>query len=709
MNSPAVAQIDGYKSDQKKWEKEILAAQKRLRTFTRQGNRAIDHYLDNRTYAADDRLDGGSNLNLFHANINTLQSMLYGSTPKITVSREHHDPDDDVARVAAVIYQRILQTEVEATDNTLACTLRSCLQDRLLPGMGVGRVRYTFGTLTESKEGEEGVESEEGADEELAYEEAPIDYVHWTDFLWSWGRTWEEVTWVAFRSWLSKDEVKARFGDDVLVEYKTQFPGDEEARERDLQDPEQKAEIWEIWSKESKCVYWFSIGAEDILDDIEDPLKLDGFLPCPRPMMANLTNNLFIAKCDFAMTQDLYNEIDLLQTRISMITRAVKVVGVYDQSASDSIGRVLSEAMENQLIPVDNWAMFAEKGGLKGVIEWLPLEAVTNTLSQLISLRDQNIDLLYQITGMSDILRGANTDQYTSDGTNQLKAKMGSIRIQALQDDFARFASDLESIKTEVISKHFSVDSIVKQASVQFLPEADRDKIGQALQLIKSPDVKWRVSIKPESIAMIDYAQLKAERTEFLTAMATYLQSAMTAVKSVPGSLPTLLELLKWGMVGFKGSDVLEGTMDRAIQQAKDTPPAEEGGGEDQMKIQLEQMRQQFDKQEQERQNQFEAFKMQQKAQSDERLNLIKQQGEQAKIAADSQANIREIEAKSMADTKKIVEDLQADLRSIAAKLDSALRVEEAQSEFAIAERQIDHAFTMKEQEGREESGEREL
>jgi hypothetical protein len=697
MNSPEIVPIEGYKSDQKKWEKEILAAQKRLRTFIRQGNRAIDQYLDTRSYSVDDRLDGGSNLNLFHANINTLQSMLYGSTPKITVSREHHDPDDDVARVSAVIYQRILQTEVEATENTLACTLRSCLQDRLLPGMGVGRVRYGFGTMTEDTK--EGIESEEGKDEELAYEEAPIDYVHWTDFLWGWGRTWEEVPWVAFRSFLDKKQVKKRFGDDVRVEYKTQFPGDEEARERDLQDPEQKAEIWEIWSKDSKCVYWYSTGADDILGEIEDPLKLDGFLPCPRPMMANLTNNLFIAKCDFAMTQDLYNEIDLLQTRISMITRAVKVVGVYDQSASDSIGRVLTEAVENQLIPVDNWAMFSEKGGLKGVIEWLPLEAVTNTLAQLITLRDQNIELLYSITGMSDILRGANTDQYTSDGTNQLKAKMGSIRIQALQDDFARFASDLESLKTEVISKHFSVESIAQQAAVQFLPEADQDYIVPAIELIKSPEVKWRVSIKPESIAMIDYAQLKAERTEFLTAMATYLQSAMTAVKSVPGSLPTLLELLKWGMVGFKGSDVLEGTMDRAIQQAKDAPPAPEGGGEDQMKMQVEQMRQQFDMQMAQQQSQFELQKMQQMA-------LIKQQGEQQKIEADKQANLAEIEAKSRADSLKIMQDLKADMQVINAKLGASMEVERAQSEYAIAERQTDHAFTMVEQQGKEEGSE---
>jgi hypothetical protein len=164
---------------------------------------------------------------------------------------------------------------------------------------------------------------------------------------------------------------------------------------------------------------------------------------------------------------------------------------------------------------------------------------------------------------------------------------------------------------------------------------------------------------------MIDYAQLKAERTEFLTAMATYLQSAMTAVKSVPGSLPTLLELLKWGMVGFKGSDVLEGTMDRAIQQAKDAPPAQdEGGGAEAMKMQIEQMRQQFDMQDGPTgRTQFELHKMQQKAQADQQMALSSNRVSSRRLRLINARTFAEIEAKSMADSLKIMQDLQADLK----------------------------------------------
>ena len=92
------------------WEKELTAAQKRLRVFTKQGNGVVDRYRNIRGSGDDAILPEGTgtmqSLNLFWSNITTLQSMLYGQTPKIDVSREHHDPDDDIARVACVLSGR---------------------------------------------------------------------------------------------------------------------------------------------------------------------------------------------------------------------------------------------------------------------------------------------------------------------------------------------------------------------------------------------------------------------------------------------------------------------------------------------------------------------------------------------------------------------------------------------------------------------------
>ena len=671
------------------WQKEKSAADKRLRTFARQGNAVVSRYLDERGAAStfrDTNTSTPSRLNLFWRNVSTLQSMLYGNTPKIDVSREHHDPDDDIARVAATLYQRILQTDVEASGEDLPTALKAALQDRLLPGLGICRVRYTYKSVSVSVLDPQSLEPV--MQDQVTDENVPVDYVHWQDFLWGWGRTWSEIPWLGFRSWLTKEEVTKRFGDKIArnLEYKNQLPtGDEKESEgfdSDQKNNVQKAEIWEFWCKKDKKVYWWSAGADIILDIVDDPLNLKGFWPVPRPLMANLTTTLFCPVADYIFAQDLYGEIDVLQTRIHMITRAIKVVGVYDKNAGDSVGRMLQEGLENQLIPVDNWAMFAEKGGLAGTIQWFPVEQVVSTLQTLQAIQQSTIQQLYEVTGMSDLLRGGNTDQYTSDGTNQLKAKFGSINIQALQDEFARFASDLEALKAEVISKHYTQPSIIKQSNAQYMPEADKDKIGPALELMQSPDIKWRVNIRPESIAMIDYAQLKQERTEYLTAIATYLQSATSMAKEVPESLPLLLEFMKFGMVGFKGSNYMEGILDQAIDLAKKTPPKQDNQGQEQQQAMQMAM-------------QLEMQKIQAKSQADLQSIQAKSQAELQKIAMDSQANLAEQNAKNQGDLQKIMADLRADMQIIQAKLDADLAREDAQSSFAVAEEQVAHRDAM--------------
>jgi hypothetical protein len=227
---------------------------------------------------------------------------------------------------------------------------------------------------------------------------------------------------------------------------------------------------------------------------------------------------------------------------------------------------MLNEATENELIPVDNWAMFAEKGGLKGQVDWLPIEEIVKVMQTLAQVREQCIQLLYQVTGMSDILRGA-TDPRETKGAQELKSKYASIRIQAMQDLFAKFASDIQKIKAEIMVKHYQINSIITQSNIAFTPDAQYAQ--GAVALIKDPkNMIWRIQIRPESVAMVDYAQLKQERTEFLMASSQFMQSAAPLAQLDKSVTPTLLELLKWGLSGFKGAQQIEGALDKAIAQA---------------------------------------------------------------------------------------------------------------------------------------------
>lgn len=683
------------------WTKELDAAHKRLRKFQKQGIKVVERYLDKGGELGEQQqTPGHSRLNLFHKNVKTQMDMMYGQSPKIDVTREHYDPDDDAARVASLILQRMLQADVTPSGADCSDLLMSALQDRLLPGLGQGRVRYEYDAVeVEVFDPQKG---EMLAVEQVTDERAPTDYVHWQDFVWGWARTWNEVPWVAFRSYMDKEKFEARFGEEYVdaVEFKKQAADDTMdsglGGDRDQADSIQKTEVWEIWSKEDKKVYWYGKGADKCLDMKDDPLKLLGFFPCPKPLLANVTTTLLVPKADYTFAQDLYNEIDVLQTRIATITRAIKVVGVYDKSAGDSVGRMLKEGSENDLIPVDNWAMFAEKGAIKGVIDWFPVETVVNTLDVLSKIQATKVEQLYEVTGMSDIMRGANTEQYTGVQTQQMKAKMGSISIQAQQDEFARFASDLESLKAEVIATHFDQQSIVKQSSAQFLPMADKEHVPAALELIKSPDVRWRINIKPESLSMVDYAQLKAERTDFLMSMAQFVQSASSAVAAIPESLPLLMEMMKWAMAGFKGSEYLEGTMDKAIQMAAQMPPPgqeEKGPSPEQLRLETEKIKAQVAQQK----GQADLQKIQTKAQADMALAQTKLQGEIQKITVDAQRDMTIEQTQAQNGLIEIARELEAQIAEIQAAMASSLTIERAQAEFDIAAQDNAHENTMRE------------
>jgi hypothetical protein len=332
-------------------------------------------------------------------------------------------------------------------------------------------------------------------------------------------------------------------------------------------------------------------------------------------MISNATTSALIPKSDYMMAQDLYVEIDNLEARIQMLTSALKAVGVYDEK-NDGIKRIFTEGVDNDLIPVKNWASFSEGGGLDGSIDWVPIKEISEVIINLKSLRDDAIGLLYQITGMSEILRGAGSGGKTAAGT-QLEAKFASARVQYVQEDFARFASELLALKGEVITKHFQPQTIIAESNLGATP--DMNYAQQSIQLLKDQYAsEWRIIIKPESLAMIDYAALRTERMEFIQAVGFFTQSLQAMAREMPGSLAMMYELLKFGLSGFKGADEIEGVMDKAIEDAK---VAQEKAAQqppqptpEQVKAQTEagkiKLQAEVDAQEQQRSQQFDMSKM---------------------------------------------------------------------------------------------------
>lgn len=584
-----------------RWRDEITKAEKELEKFHDKGQKVVKRYLDDR---GDSFTEGMRKFNIFTANVGILQSVLYANIPKVRVSRKFNQFGDEPARLASYMLQNALMQDMEERDCDFDQTMREAVEDRLVPGVGCAWVRLetdteekTLEEVTDPLTGE--VISEAATYEQITEQEVCIEHVHWSDFIWSPCRTWSECRWVARRVYMTYDALVDRFGEELARKIPLDYKPDD-AKDGTGNTPEnevfEQAIIYEIWDSQTEKVLWLSKGYTELLDEKDDPLELDGFFPCPKPLFALTSTSKCVPVSDYVIYQDQYEELDQINNRISLLVAACKVVGVYDTS-SQGVQKMLQEAYENTLVPVDNWAMFAEKGGLKGVVDWLPLDTVIQALDKLRQAREDIKGQIYELTGISDIVRG-NTKASETLGAQKIKAQFASTRIQKLQDEVARFAQDILRIKAEIICRHFDPRIIFQLSNIQYSPDVlNQQLVQQALQLLKNEDAfEWRVKVQADSLGQTDYDEQKQEKVEFTNAVATFLQSAATTLKALPSAAPIVFETLKYAVSGFKGSQELEGVIDQGLQAimadiAQQKQQAQNQPNPMQMKLQVEQQK----------------------------------------------------------------------------------------------------------------------
>lgn len=459
----------------REWLAEISAYEKDSEVWVNRSQKIIDRYRDSRKMRNQ---SFQIRYNILWANVQLLKPALYARDPIPRVQRRFKQKDP-ASRYGAQILERCLSYLMEC--GHFGNKMRSAVNDRLLPGRGVIWVRYVP-TMKDVQVGTTD-DDEPMYEEELAYEEALPDYIHWEDFGHTWARTWEEVRAVWRISYLTREELVKRFGDigkDVPL---THSPYEEDKDKTSSQktksvDSQLKAPIYEIWDKDTNRAIWLAKEyKEGVLDVRDDPLELEDFFPCAKPIYATLSNDNLIPTPDYVQYQDQAQELDELTERISLIVKAVKIAGVYDASAK-GIGRLLSEGAENKLIPVSGWAMFAEKGGLKGSMELLPVQQIAQTLVTLYQARDAVKNDIYEVTGLSDIVRGSTVASETATA-QEIKSKYANLRLSETQKDVERLARDVLRLMADLIASKFDRKTLGMMSGVELVTEEQKQMILQ--------------------------------------------------------------------------------------------------------------------------------------------------------------------------------------------------------------------------------------
>ena len=675
------------------WYNTIAQYERSYKTWEDRSDRIVKRYRDD----SRSRNNPNAKFNILWSNVQTITPAIFARLPRPDVSRRFKD-NDPIGRVASMILERALEYEIEHYGDYNSA-MKASVQDRLLGGRGTSWVRYEphiTGGKTED-EPDDGFQITEDIDEaeteggmhredqeRIEYECAPCDYVYWKDFGHTIARTWEEVTAVWRKVYLGRPALVERFGEELggRIPLDTK-PETTKTFNEKMGEGASEACIYEIWDKITGEVIWLSKSMGKILDTKPDPLKLENFWPCPKPMYSTITTDSLIPVPDFALYQDQARQLDTLADRIDGFIQALKVRGVYDAS-EPSLQRLFTEGENNTLLPIKNWGAFAEKQGMAGAINLVDIAPIAAALQSSYQAMDQVKTQIYEIMGIADIQRGQ-TDPNETLGAQIIKSNNASGRLKTMQHDVVNFATSLLSIKAQIICNHFTEDTIIKISGAMQLSDSDKQYIPQALALLKDEPAKnFRIEVTSDSMIYQDEQQEKQDRIEFLGAVSQFMQTALPTAMQAPELTPLLMEMLKFGVTAFKAGKGMEGlideTADKFREQAKKMegqpkPPSAEQQ-KMQMEMQLAQAKMQAEQQQAQQSAQLEQQKIQMQMELEKAKQTYQAQENQLKFQLEDARNTKEAEMEMQ--LNKLKQTAENNKAILIAYLDNATKVETA-------------------------------
>ncbi|MBA8835749.1 MULTISPECIES: hypothetical protein [Rhizobium] len=629
-----------------RWQQELERAQRYFKSWHDRCVKIEKIYLDqqsDQTSAAKRRFP------MLWANTSVLQPAVYARVPQPVVERRFKDAQP-VARMASELVERNLAYMGDEAD--VDSIMRAVRDDFLLCARGTVWLRYEadfepldmgvqpsdppanggfpeglLGSLPGGMGDNGGAPSEVISDERVC-----IDYVHWSDFLHSPARRWKDVTWVARRVPMTDEELEKRFGPDAMTSLQSQGAGSNKgSSQTERAENEGKTHVWEIWCKSENYTAWIADGAPVALEVSEPPLDLTHFWPCPRPAYGTMSTSSLIPVPDYVYYQQQCDEIDLLTKRVNKLTDQLRLKVFYpsgDGAISPAIEKAMRPENDTVMVPIPEWAAFTDKGGSKAIVT-LPIDEVQKVIIACIQARKQLIEDVYQITGISDIVRG-DTQASETATAQRIKSQWGSIRIRDRQSELARFARDIIRLAGEIICDQFQPETLMLVGGIKLPTMAEKHQvqmqmqqmqmaaqqaaaraqqmgqpappppqmppqlqemmqqptIDEVVQLLRNDSIRgFQIDIETDSTIEPDEDAEKQRRMEFVQMIGGFLQQAGAMAQQNPMLVPVMVETLLFAARGFRAGRQLESTLEQVGAQLSEAatapkpppePPAEQ-------------------------------------------------------------------------------------------------------------------------------------
>ncbi len=440
---PEVLSKEKSQSLYKAWDGEICDALKREKKYREKGHQYVEIY--------EGRKSDQVPFAILYSNTETLLPAVYNSRPIPMVMRRFRDADPigkAVCEVSTRTLKYLIDTDSKDYDN-FDDLMTSAALEAVLVNRGVTRFKFVGDMQSE-----------------CVYGEA----VRWDKFFHGYARTWKKVPWIGFEWDMSFDELKKNF--PKIPFDKTKLTEQEDSGTNSGETKEELTgvrtyKVYELWVKKERKVYFFSPAySAGPLRVVDDPLGLVNFFPVPKPMN-------FMKKVSTLVPTPLYEqyrqqalELNDITLRLKAIIKAVKVRGAYN-STIEGIQKML-EAGDNELVPVENMASMPENAGIDKALYIMPISDLVSSAQSLYQQREQIKQVIYEITGISDILRGASVASETATAQN-IKNQWGTLRLKRFQKEVQRYCRESLAIMLEIAAAKFELTTFQQMTGLPFL------------------------------------------------------------------------------------------------------------------------------------------------------------------------------------------------------------------------------------------------
>lgn len=403
--------------------------------------------------------------------------------------------------------------------------------------------------------GEDGLMSIEIEEEgTIEYEEIQPEFVPMSRFHWECVSAWKDVSWCVIDHYLSFDELCTQFGEKVAKEIPLSYGenGDKPGREnRNNKMKPTRALVRECFDRRALKVQIYAEGYDVLLEDLDDPYDLMDFYPFPKPMFGTMGDDGLNPVPEYIYYQDQHAELNTITQRIDKLLQVVKYRGFYDGSGDTFVE--IDTMQDGDFKPLSNYAeLVAAMGGsfdMNKMIAAIPTAQAQQILNSMYQYRDQVVKVIYEITGISDIVRGSSKASETL-GAQELKSQYANLRLQSKQQEVERFFRDIFRIEAELLAEKFEIPTLEGMTGVTITPE---------MQEIMSSDLlrSYVIDVESDSTVLLDTQREQKERSEAIAALTSMFQQ-LAPLTQIGLPLQFVGQMLLFGLKGFKGARELE-------------------------------------------------------------------------------------------------------------------------------------------------------